>query len=165
MKKIIILSIIFLSSCWIWNNTIIMSWNTMFPTIKDKEVVEYSNNIDKLNRYDLVIIKIEDNLFIKRIIWLSNEFLKIEKGNVYIKKIWEQKFKRLDEKYLNEENYWHTKVNKDSIIYKIPKEKYFLMWDNRNYTTDSRTCFSINCNSVDIDNYINRNDIVWIIKK
>jgi len=35
------------------------------------------------------------------------------------------------------------------------------MWDNRNHSNDSRTCFASSCNSTPRDAYITKNDITW----
>ena len=70
-------------------------------------------------------------------------------------------FIKLNEKYLNEENNGHTKVNQSTKtkIYKVPKWKYFVMWDNRNHSSDSRSCFTYSCSSTNRDNYISKEKV------
>ncbi len=99
--------------------------------------------------------------FIKRIIWLPGETLKIEGGKVFVKKVWAEEFEYLDEKYLNDTNYDSTYVrgNDEEKIYEIPERWYFVMWDNRNGSTDSRSCFA-SCEFGDKEPHIVRDDIV-----
>ncbi len=118
--------------------------------IKRWDVVVVEPGVDKDRRY-----------FIKRIIWMPWEELKIEEWNVYLKKVWEEKFTILEELYLNKENFWNTKTDRNSVIYRIPDWKYFLMWDNRNNSSDSRSCFTYNCSISDKDNFIASDDIIW----
>ena len=152
----------------------IINGQSMYSSYYDKEfiLVDRFSTLEiwdykeqNVKRWDVVVVKPEVNkdkeFFIKRVIWLPNEELKIEEWNVYLKKVWEKEFSLLDEKYLNKENYWKTKVRWKSITYKIPEWKYFVMWDNRNHSSDSRSCFSYNCGTVDRDNYIWKDFVVW----
>jgi signal peptidase I len=86
--------------------------------------------------------------FIKRVIGLPGETLKISDGFVFIKKLGSSDFEALDEsQYLNAENLGNTKVreSREEHIFEIPENRYFLMGDNRQHSTDSRSCFS-SCN-------------------
>ena len=152
----------------------IINGQSMYASYYDKEFImvdRFSLNtfgwIKKQNikRWDVVVLEPEvdkdKKYFIKRVVWMPLEELKIEKGNVFLKKIWEKSFTKLDEKYLNKENYWHTLVQwKESVTYKIPDGKYFVMWDNRNHSSDSRACFSYNCSITDRDNFITSDKII-----
>ena len=153
----------------------IINGQSMYASYYDKEIIlvdRFSLNTfgwlkkQDIKRWDVVVLEPEvdkdKKYFIKRVIWLPWEELKIKDWNVFIKKVWSDKFIKLDEKYLNKENYWHTKVDNqtDEKIYKIPKWKYFVMWDNRNHSSDSRACFSYSCNITDRDNFIASDKII-----
>lgn len=110
-------------------------------------------------RGDVIVFKpgVSDDreYFIKRIIALPGETLKIVDGKVYLKKIGEEDFTELEEWYLSEENQGKTYVRQSPSenIYEVPEGKYFVLWDNRQASTDSRTCFStcsIRTNYIDI---------------
>lgn len=150
----------------------IINGQSMYASYYDKEFImvdRFSLNTfwwlkkQNIKRWDVVVLEPEvdknKKYFIKRVIGLPGEDLKIENWQVYIKKVWAKKFEKLDEKYLDKENYWHTKTRVDSITYHIPKWKYFVMWDNRNHSTDSRECF-YTCNWKR-DNFIDSDKIIW----
>ena len=153
-----------------------ISWWSMNPSYYDKEfiIVDRFSYLDipyikkwVVKRGDVVVLKphvdTEKEFFLKRIIGLPGETLKIKDWEVYIKKVWAKDFVKLNEKYLNKENKWHTKIGNltKETIYKIPKWKYFVMWDNRNHSSDSRTCFSFSCIWTSRDSFIEKKDIVW----
>jgi len=102
----------------------------------------------EIERGDVVIfapgVSDERKYFIKRVIGLPWETVIIDKGDVYLQAAWSQDRRLLDEsQYLNEENLWNTFVRGDNgeKVYLVPENRYFVMWDNRNHSTDSRTCF------------------------
>jgi len=120
-----------------------------------------------VNRWDVVVVKpwvdAEKEYFLKRVIGLPGETVKIKDGEVYIKKADSKEFTKLDEKYLNKENKGHTKVGNltKQFLFKVPEGKYFVMWDNRNHSTDARVCFRYSCDTSSRDAYIDKKDIVW----
>jgi len=153
----------------------IINGQSMYASYYDKEFIlvdRFSAHsfwwLKKQNiyRWDVVVVRPEvdpsKEYFIKRVIWLPWETLKIKDGWVYIKKVGDNKFIKLDEKYLTKNNYWHTFVSHSpkEMIYHIPKDKFFVMWDNRTASSDSRSCFSFTCTGIR-DNYITKNEIVW----
>lgn len=121
----------------------------------------------EVDRWDVVVFKPwvskDKEYFIKRVIWLPWDTIKIKDWNVFLKKAWTNNFVKLDEKYLNEENNWNTKVwnLKTEHIYVVPSGKYFMMWDNRNHSSDARTCFSFSCLWSTRDSFISKDKLIW----
>jgi len=84
-------------------------------------------------RGDVVIFKYPDNeeqLFVKRIIGLPGETVKIDNGKVYIN----NSETPLDEPYIKEAEWGDNQVYQ----FEVPADSYFMMGDNRNNSNDSR---------------------------
>jgi len=100
-------------------------------------VDEISYRLGEPHRGDVIIFYNPNNTsqrFIKRVIALPNETIKIQAGNVYIQQPQENEFVLLDEaEYLAE----GIKTNRDQVII-LNENQYFVMGDNRNSSYDSR---------------------------
>lgn len=122
--------------------------------------------IQTVERGDVVVfapwVSNERKYFIKRVIGLPGETLKISDGKVYVKTKGSEDFAPLEEwLYLNIENLGKTFVrgSDGEQIYKIPEDRYFVMGDNRNHSTDSRTCFqscSVRTNYISPDELVGK---------
>lgn len=121
-------------------------------------------------RGDVVVIEPHaDNgrqFYIKRILGLPGEKLKIEDGNVFIQKAGSSEYVQLNETYLSEKNLGKTYPGKTSSQkeFDIPAGEYFIMGDNRNASADSRDCF-YSCSTANSTHFIRKGDIVgkvWI---
>lgn len=144
-----------------------INWQSMSESYYDREFII----VDRLSyyfwepkRWDVIVFKPHvsetKEFFLKRVIWVPWDTLKIEDWKVYLKEIWQKEYKELKEPYLNEENNWFTFVwtSRAKQEYTLSDWDYFVMWDNRNHSTDSRVCFS-NCSIVSY--YVNKEAITW----
>lgn len=94
------------------------------------------DSFKELKRGDVIVFRYPFNpsqFFIKRIIGLPGERIKIDRGSVYIYNNDNPDGKKLEEEYLPKD--LSTKGEND---YQIKDDEYFVMGDNRNHSSDSR---------------------------
>ncbi len=130
---------------------------SMYASYYDKEFIlvdrlSYRNTpfiwaLRNIQRWDVVVFDPllggSAKYFIKRVIGLPGETIKIEWGRVYLREVGADEFYELQEPYLMEDNQNNTFVRGEngSVNYEIPEGRLFVLGDNRMYSTDSRTCF------------------------
>ena len=117
----------------------IVSGSSMEPTYHDNDrlAVFYTKNVD-LNEIVVTWSESLDEYIVKRVIGVPGDTIKIIDGALY------RNDTRVYEFYLNEET-WNSSVN---VNITLDDDQYFLMGDNRNHSTDSRTFGAIDKNDV-----------------
>jgi signal peptidase I len=106
---------------------------SMTPTIKVNDsfyVNKLSFKLSPIKRKDIIVFRFPDNpseRYIKRVIGLGEEEVLIKNSRVYING------NPLDEPYINE-----PMSEIEYGPYKVPKDHYFVLGDNRNDSLDSR---------------------------
>lgn len=100
---------------------------SMNPTLNDKDIMlldEISYRFSDIERFDIVVVKGEDEYLIKRVIGLPGETVEYKNDKLYI-----------DGKYVKED-FKHKETFDFSTT--LSKDEYFIMGDNRTNSTDSR---------------------------
>lgn len=121
-----------------------------------------------LEKGDILVFVPEgkDVPFIKRVIGVAWETIVVEDGDMYVcgddvqvvnNEVDTDACSKLDEPYLDE---WMTTLAKcNKKVFPI-NEWYFMVWDNRNHSTDSRCCFGASC--YDWASYtVSDKEIIW----
>lgn len=117
---------------------------SMVPTFIDREYVltdKVTYRFAKPERGDIIVFQAPKNHeqdFIKRIIALPGEKIKIQNGNVYIYNSQNQNGIKLNEPYISDPFTAPNEFAKDGEIITLGENEYFVMGDNRPHSSDSR---------------------------
>lgn len=157
-------------------NPFTVVWQSMEPTfsqwdfiIVDKITPKYGT----LERWDILVFVPDgkDVPYIKRIIWEPWETLVVKNWDIFICEEFNQDVdtdnakdvdvswcQQADVSFLKE--WTHTLASCKKNIFPLDDEWYFVVWDNRWHSTDSRCCFWPSC--YDWANYqVYDKNIIW----
>lgn len=125
---------------------------SMYPTLEDNQILILKKYVKDYKRFDIAIIKYNDEKLVKRIIGLPGEIIEYKNNVLYVdgKKVEEpEKFETSDFSL------------KELGYIRIPDNYYLVLGDNRNNSTDSRVIGLINKKDI-----LGITDLrIWPIKK
>lgn len=114
--------------------------SSMYPTLKDKEILLLKKYDKKLERFDIVVFKHGDSKLIKRVIGLPGETIEYKNDELYINDT------KINDVVINQTDDFSLE---DLGIEVIPEDMYFVLGDNRMNSTDSRVIGLISIDDID----------------
>lgn len=115
---------------------VMVDGNSMYPTLNDREILLLKKYDKKYDRFDIVVLKYNDEKLVKRIIGLPGEKVYYKHNTLYIDG------KKIIEDFNHDET---DNFNITDLGYtKIPDDYYLVLGDNRDDSLDSRIIGLIN---------------------
>ena len=151
-------------------NPFTVVWASMEPSFQQWDFIivdKLTPRFGELERWDIVVFvpSNQEVAYIKRIIWMPGETVVVRSGNIEIcpwlfEKIIEAEWcEVLDESYIPP--WMKTLVNrKKEAIYPINEDGFFVAGDNREHSSDSRSCFGNQC-YIWAPYIVRPDDLIW----
>ncbi len=121
----------------------VVDGNSMLPGLQDNNIIilnKLDYKLNDINRFDVVVVNYNGEKLVKRIIGLPGEHVEYKDNNLYVNG------------FIISEDFNHETTHDfklESIGYlSIPGDKYFVVGDNRNDSTDSRVLGLIDKNDI-----------------
>lgn len=144
-----------------WFIKVVVDGNSMYPTLKDGQVITISL-VDDYDYGSIVVIKdeLEEDWIVKRVIAKGGDTVKIENGKVSLRKQGTNSFIELSEDYLGDSVKTYPANNLEFEIYPVPENEIFYLGDNRGNSEDSRGEFET-CKESQIVGVVKEN-LLWL---
>lgn len=115
--------------------------NSMKPKFENNDLIIYTKFKNNIERFDIVVLKINGEYFFKRVIGLPGEKIEYIDNTLYVNGIEvEEKFQKSITKDFNVSSITSSDV--------ISKNKVLVLGDNRLYSSDSREFGLISINNI-----------------
>ncbi len=162
-----IIWLLVISIIYIYLQTVTLSWSivqvewiAMSPTINSWDIVLLNRKFKSVQRWDIIVFvpKWRSVSYIKRIIGLPWETVTIKESKITI-------CKNENCTVINEDYLWNPLTltkNCNKNVFSL-KKGYFVLWDNRETSTDSRCCFWLTCET-NKSYEVMLDEILWVVK-
>ncbi len=113
---------------------VIVSGDSMVPTLKDKQLLllnKVNYHINDIERFDIVVIKLDNKELIKRVVGLPGEDILYRNNTLYVD----------GHELENDYNFETDDFSLKTICNcpRIPENQYLVLGDNREVSADSRS--------------------------